>query len=120
MIKIGQIGMAHDHSKGKMSCVRKFPDVFEVAGVAEENPRVLKERGGHECYKGIPVMSVEELLAIDGLDAVMLKTDELSLVHAAQKCIDRGIHVHLDKPAGANLDDFARLLSDAEKNKLIV
>ena len=25
MIKIGQIGMAHDHAEGKMSCVRKFP-----------------------------------------------------------------------------------------------
>ena len=37
MIRIGQIGMAHDHGSGKMSCVRKFPGVFQVVGVAEED-----------------------------------------------------------------------------------
>ena len=42
MIKIGQIGMAHDHAEGKMSCVRKFPDVFEIVGIAEENPENIK------------------------------------------------------------------------------
>ncbi|MDD3766422.1 MAG: Gfo/Idh/MocA family oxidoreductase [Eubacteriales bacterium] len=115
MIKIGQIGMAHDHADGKMDCVRKFPDVFKVVGIAEENPDVLKEKGGRSCYRDIPLMSVDELLSIDGLDAVMVETDELSLVNAAQRCTDKGIHVHLDKPAGANLEDFERLLSDAKK-----
>lgn len=56
MIKIGQIGMAHDHAEGKMSCVRKFPHIFEVVGVAEENPEVLKTMAGQECYKNIPVI----------------------------------------------------------------
>jgi len=120
MIKIGQIGMAHDHAEGKMSCVRKFPNIFEVVGIAEENPQVLKAMGGQSCYKNVPLMSVDELLSIEGLDAVMVETDELSLVKVAQKCIDRGVHVHLDKPAGADLEEFARLLSDAKKKKLIV
>lgn len=120
MIKIGQIGMAHDHAEGKMSCVRKFPDVFEVVGVAEENPDVLRLMGEKSCYKNIPLMSVDELLNLDGLDAIMVETDELSLVNVAQRCIDKGLHVHIDKPAGANLENFARLLSDAKKKNLIV
>lgn len=120
MIKIGQIGMAHDHAEGKMSCVRRFPNIFEVVGVVEENPGVLKAKREQNCYKNIPLMSVDELLNIDGLDAVMVETDELSLVKTAQRCIDKGIHVHLDKPAGTNLEDFARLLSDAKEKKLIV
>ena len=44
-LRIGHIGTKHDHSVGKLDCVRKFPDVFEVVGVVEEdeehNPIVL-------------------------------------------------------------------------------
>ena len=54
MIKIGQIGMAHDHAEGKMSCVRKFPEVFEIVGIAEENPEILKKYGSKSCYRNIP------------------------------------------------------------------
>jgi hypothetical protein len=28
-IKIGQIGIGHNHGEGKMKAVRTFPDVFE-------------------------------------------------------------------------------------------
>jgi predicted dehydrogenase len=120
MLKIGQIGMAHDHASGKMSCVRKFPNIFQVVGVAEENPDVLRRCGSQACYRDIPVMSVDELLSIHGLDAVMVETDELSLVHTAGKCIDASIHVHIDKPPGASVEDFARLLADAKRKRLIV
>ncbi len=120
MIKIAQIGMAHDHAEGKMSCVRKFLHIFEVIGIAEENTEVRKAMGGQDCYKNIPLMSVDELLNTPGLDAVMVETDELSLVHTAQKCIDRGLHVHIDKPAGGNAEDFEKLLRDAKRQNLIV
>lgn len=120
MIKIGQIGMAHDHAEGKMSCVRKFPKVFEVVGIAEENPEILDRFGSRDCYRDIPLMSVDDLLNIKGLDAVMVETDELSLVHFAQKCINRNIHVHLDKPAGGNVEDFELLLRTAKRKNLKV
>jgi predicted dehydrogenase len=120
MIKIGQIGMAHDHAEGKMSCVRKFPEVFEIVCIAEENPEILKKYGSKSCYRNIPVMSVDALLNIQGLNAVMVETDELSLVHYAQKCIDKDIHVHIDKPAGGNVEDFEQLLCAAKCKNLIV
>lgn len=37
-IRIGHIGTKHDHSKDKIECVSKFPDIFEVVGVVEEAP----------------------------------------------------------------------------------
>ena len=37
-IKIGQIGIGHNHGSAKMAAVRKFPELFEVVGYAEENP----------------------------------------------------------------------------------
>jgi predicted dehydrogenase len=89
-------------------------------GVAEENAEILKAMGGQDCYKNVPVMKVEELLSIPDLNAVMAETDEFSLVHTAQACVDRGLHVHIDKPAGTNLGDFERLLSAAKSKNLTV
>ena len=34
-IKIGQIGIGHNHGEAKMQAVRKFPELFEVIGYAE-------------------------------------------------------------------------------------
>lgn len=36
-LKIGQIGIGHNHGEAKMLAVRKFPKLFEVVGYAEEN-----------------------------------------------------------------------------------
>lgn len=31
-IKIGQIGIGHNHGESKMKAVRKFPELFEIVG----------------------------------------------------------------------------------------
>ena len=36
-IKIGQIGIGHNHGEAKMLAVRKFPELFEVIGYAEDD-----------------------------------------------------------------------------------
>ena len=38
-IKVGQIGIGHNHASALMSAVRKFPQLFEIVGYAEENER---------------------------------------------------------------------------------
>ena len=43
-IKIGQIGIGHNHGESKMKAVRKFPELFEVVGYAEENARWIEKR----------------------------------------------------------------------------
>ena len=120
MIKIGQIGIAHDHAEGKMACVRKYPDIFEIVGVAEENPKNMKDFGNRACYEGVPFMSVEKLLDTPGLDAIMVETEELNLVETAQRCVDKGLHIHVDKPAGDDIAAFERLLKTAKARGLTV
>ena len=63
MIRIGQIGIGHNHGSAKMECVRKFPEVFEVVGFTEDDPHWLAERGNWDCYQGIPRLTEEELLS---------------------------------------------------------
>ena len=118
MIKIGQIGIGHNHGEAKMITVKKFPELFEVVGFAEENEEWLEKRGNLECYKGLKRYSVDEL--IEKCDALLIETDVWNLTDIAQKCIDAGKHVHIDKPASGTLQEYKKMLDTARDKNLIV
>jgi predicted dehydrogenase len=119
-IKVGQIGIGHNHANEKMNTLRRFPDIFEVVGVVEEDPAWRERRGKLDCYKGLTWMSEKELLATPGLQAVAVETDGHDLVSTGQRCIRAGKHIHLDKPGGETLRPFRDLLDEAEKRNLTV
>ena len=118
MIKIGQIGIGHNHGEEKMRTVRKFPELFEVVGYAEENDEWVAKRGSLAGYQGLKRLSVDEVIAQS--DAVLIETDVWNLTETAQKCIDAGKHIHLDKPASGTLADYKHLLDTAREKKLVV
>ncbi|MBQ8894792.1 MAG: Gfo/Idh/MocA family oxidoreductase [Clostridia bacterium] len=118
MIRIGQIGLGHNHGEAKMKAVRKFPGLFEVVGYAEENERWIEKRGNNEGYQGLQRLSVEEVISRS--DAVLIETDVWDLVETAQKCINAGKHIHMDKPAGGTLTEYKHLLDTAEAKGLEV
>jgi len=115
-IKIGQIGIGHNHGQGKMLAVRKFPEMFEVVGYSESDEKHIKERSGYECYKGLQRMIEEELLK--KCDAILVECDVWNLTKTAQKCIDAGVHIHVDKPASGTLSEFEALLKSAKEKNL--
>lgn len=118
MIKIGQIGIGHNHGEKKMLTVRKFPELFEVVGFAEENQEWINKRGSLSGYEGLKRYPVDEL--IEKCDAVMIETDVWDLTSAAQKCIDAGKHIHMDKPASGSLEEYKHLLDVAKDKNLVV
>ena len=117
-IKIGQIGIGHNHGEAKMLAVKKFPELFEVIGYAEENERWVEKRGNALGYEGLPRLTVEEL--IERSDAVLIESDVWDLTKYAKMCIDAGKHIHLDKPASGTLEEYKDLLNTAEAKGLIV
>ncbi len=120
MIRIGQIGMAHDHAEGKMLGLRSHPERFEIIGVAEDDPSNIEQYGGKDCYRDLPVLRSEDLLNTPDLDAVLVETEELKLIETAQRCVDRGLHVHVDKPGGVQIEAFAHLLDEARQKERTV
>ncbi len=118
MIKIGQIGIGHNHGEAKMQTVRKFPELYEVVGFAEENEEWIKKRGNLKCYEGLKRYSVDEL--IDKCDALLIETDVWDLTEIAQKCVDAGKHVHIDKPGSGTLEEYKKMLDTAKDKNLIV
>lgn len=117
-IKIGQIGLGHNHGAEKMRAVRKFPELFEVIGICENNEKWISERRNFDVYKDLPLMSYDELLS--RVDAVLVECDVWDLTNTAQKCIDAGKHIHIDKPASGTYSEYKKLLNSAKEKNLTV
>lgn len=118
MIKIGQIGIGHNHGEAKMRAVRKFPELFDVVGYAEENERWIEKRADLKGYVGLKRYSVDEL--IEKCDALLIETDVWNLTETAQRCIDAGKHIHMDKPASGTLKEYKYLVDTAKAKNLVV
>ena len=117
-IKLGQIGIGHNHGEAKMKAARKFPELFEIVGFAEENERWIEKRGANIGYEGLPRMSVEEVIAKS--DAILVESDVWDLTKYAKMCIDAGKHIHMDKPASGTLEEYKYVLDTAKEKNLVV
>ena len=117
-LKVGQIGIGHNHGEAKMKTVRKFPELFEIVGYAEENERWIEKRGTNKGYEGLTRMSVEEIIAKS--DAILVESDVWDLTRYAQMCVDAGKHIHMDKPASGTLEEYKYLLDTAKEKNLVV
>ena len=118
-ITIGQIGTGHGHATGKMKTLRQNPR-FEVVGIVESDPELRARAKKNEVYAGLEWLTEEQLLNAPGLKAVAVETTVPYLLPTAEACIKAGKHVHLDKPAGAALPHFDRILNEAQRRKLTV
>jgi predicted dehydrogenase len=121
-IKIGQIGTGHEHASGKMATFRKLSDQYEVVGIAESHPELRKRHENHPAYRGLTWMTEEQLLGTKGLRAVAVEvdSDDDRLMDIAGRCIDAGMHIHLDKPGGESFSRFKKVLDEAGRRNLTV
>ncbi|MBT3374784.1 MAG: Gfo/Idh/MocA family oxidoreductase [Lentisphaerae bacterium] len=119
-IKIGQIGVCHEHASGKIGALRKLPDVYEIVGVVDDRDTAAARFAGDNLapYEGLTWMTEEELFATPGLQAVAVETPNLDLVPTALRCMERGLHMHMDKPAGDDMALFEKLLDGCREKGL--
>jgi predicted dehydrogenase len=118
-LRLGQIGTGHAHADGKLAVLRRSPD-FEVVGVVEPDERLRRLAQVRKDYQGVTWLTEEQLFATPGLCAVAVETEVRDLLATGQRCIDAGLHVHLDKPAGESLPACRRLFERAARRGLTV
>ena len=119
-IRVGQIGTKHGHAGGKLDAIKKLSEHFDLVGVVEEDQVQKEMMQGTTAYANCNWMTVEQLLNQPNLQLVFVETEIDQLLSVAEKCLSAGMHVHLDKPAGASMDDFRRVTEIAiEKKRLI-
>lgn len=116
-IKIAQIGTGHDHAAVTFSSLLRLPQDFQVVGVAECNPERMSALE-QAPYAHTPHYTVEELLAMEDLEAVAVETDEELATAIAQRFAERGKAIHLDKPGSAGVSSFTRLIETARAQRL--
>jgi len=119
-IKIGQIGTLHNHGSAKMATFRKLADHYEVVGVVEPDPALRKKNENHSAYRGLKWMTEEELFNAPGLQAVAVETGVPDLVPTGIRCIQAGMHIHMDKPGGETIEPFQKLVDEAGRRNLTV
>ncbi len=110
-IRIGQIGVCHEHASGKIQALRRRPDVFDLVGVVDDRASAAPKFAGGDVrlYEGLSWLTEEALFQTPGLQAVTVETPNEDLVPAALRCLERGVAVHMDKPGGEDLALFTRM-----------
>lgn len=117
-LRVGQIGIGHDHAPATFGSLCKQTELFDVVGYCPgegEEARVAKLGGP---YKEKPCLTLEQLLN-SGLDAVAVETDDWNLTKYTQIALDAGLPVHMDKPGGISQDDFETMARTAKRKNLV-
>ena len=117
-IKIGQIGIAHDHASVTFKSLLDQSDIFEVVGyciVEGDDCNCEKLTKLDPIYKQSKCMSLEELLATPGLEAVTIETVDWMLTKYAQIAVDRGLAVHMDKPGNQDHQAYIKLMETCKQ-----
>jgi predicted dehydrogenase len=119
-IKIGQIGICHEHASAKMQALRLLPYLFEIVGVVDDRHTQAARFAGDnlEPYDGLNWMTEDELLNTPGLQAVLIETPNTDLVPTAMRCLERNLAMHMDKPGGEDMALFQSLLDGCKQRNL--
>ena len=117
-VKYAQIGVGHPHAS-KMRVYRASKD-YDVIGVAEPDGALRARAQKDATYEGLDWMTVDELLALPGLQVVGVEVGIKGVLDVAEKCIAAGKHIHGDKPAGVSLPQWKRILDEAARRHLAV
>lgn len=120
-LKVAQIGIGHDHAPMILESMLRQNDIFEVKGFCvcegEEGQFESKKNG---VYSTSSRLTLEEILNDDNLDAVAVECNEVIATKYTHMALEKGLHVHMDKPGGIDHDDFTKMMQLAKEKKLIV
>lgn len=107
------VGNGHDHSAANFRVMKNHPETFEIVGVCDLIPGK-----DEKTYEGAKRFSVDELLALPDLDAVVIESGKDSEVYYGQKFAAKGIPIFLDKPGSSNVEEYNKLIDIVEDKKL--
>ena len=116
-IRTAVVGTGHGHAISKIRALRSMPE-YEFIGVCRPDKN---EPEDHEALRGIRWLSLQQILGDSSIEMVAIETADFDRnLDYAEQFVDAGRFVHFDKPPGADLNRFRKLLSNAAKRKRVV
>ena len=101
--------------------LKKLPEIYEIAGYVNDlesstTPRFINALPC--CFEGLKELTLDEVLNDSSIRAVTVEVPNNELVPMAMKIAERGIAMHLDKPAGLDLELYRQLLDICKAKNL--
>ena len=119
-LRFAQLGVAHSHAAGKAAVMRANPDV-ELVGVWEPDAALRATAQALPEYAGVRwLQDAGEALDDPAVAAVAVEGDVLDNLAWAERSVTAGKHVWLDKPPGADMTAFRRVMALAGERDLLV
>ena len=118
-VKIGIFGIGHNHAAPAIAALKKCQNA-EIVGLCEESDDMYQTRlkENPTVYGDIPRMSKEDLFS-SGIEAATVEESVPRLVKTTTECATSGLHVHMDRPAGTDLEEYAKFLSIVKAHNLV-
>ena len=95
-IKIALIGNVHDHALANFGVLKSHPEVFDVVGVCN-----LVPGKDESSYANEKTFTMQQLLDMDELDAVLIESGKENEVYDARKFAAAGKALILNSSGGA-------------------
>jgi len=112
-LRLGVIGLVHDHVWKILNDLQELKNV-KITCASDVNTPLLvkaKEFGVKNTYK-----SYQQLLSEEKLDAVLIYTENSRHMSVTELAAEKDLHVMVEKPMAANLQQAERMLQASRKN----
>jgi predicted dehydrogenase len=121
-LRLAMLGMWHTHADGIVRQVAEHANEFTLVGFYERDAELVAQRRRQwEPRLGdLRVFDRPELLLAEPIDGVIVEGRVFENVRLARLAVEHNKPVLLEKPAGDNLDEFRRLIDEAQRKHLHV
>lgn len=110
-LRVGVLGLVHDHVWDILDQFKEVEDVEVTCAYDVNEPLLAKVReSGIKTYN-----SYEDLLSEEEIDAVIVYTENSRHADITELVAEKGLHIMVEKPMAANLQQAERMLKAAKK-----
>ena len=115
-IRAAVVGTGHGHAISKIRALRSMPE-YDLVGVCR--PDASDPNG--DAVTDLRRLSLQQILDDRSIEMVAIETADFDRnLDYAERFVNAGRFVHLDKPPGADLQRFRNLLAQAAERKRVV
>ncbi len=111
-LRIGVLGLTHDHVWGELKHLAELDDASLVAVADPNQPLLDKAAQAHGCATH---NSYDAMLEKESLDAVFVASDNRTGAELIVKAAERGLAVMVEKPLAADYEGARNAVAAAEK-----
>ena len=113
------IGTEHAHATGNLRSIQ-LSKHFELVAVAEPNEALRRIAESNPRWADVPWTDVDAIFSDDRIQMVCVETDPLESLPYAERAVEAGKHVRIDKPPGADYRRLAKIYDEAQRRHLII